>query len=36
MLEDEVLSINQKKGQELWYASEYIEWGYTGTAGDYS
>jgi hypothetical protein len=34
MLEDEVLTINQKKGQEMWYAREYIDWMLTGEGGD--
>jgi hypothetical protein len=30
MLEDEVLTINQKKGQEMWYARDYIDFIFTG------
>jgi hypothetical protein len=34
MLEDEVLTINQMKGQEMWYARDYIDWIFTGEGGD--
>ena len=34
MLEDEVLTINQKKGQEMWYARDYIDWMLNGEGGD--
>jgi len=34
MLEDEVMTINQKKGQEMWYAKGNIDWMFDSEEGD--